>query len=151
MDYKEYKESNIRIGFIDKFTEIENTRTLSHRYTGKILNVYVEFDVYLAKGGFGPDKKYSVDCLYTDEISIDKQLPLNGFNSNACFHIGEVIDNAIADFAEKNGLTLCNKINSWPFGIAVITKLDAEMQAVHDETQNEKEKRIKELHKHREK
>lgn len=117
MTKEDYLKEKMRIGFTQQFPVLEVLE--SEEVSSTCLDYPVRFNVSLVKVGFG---EYSCLGIVTDRVDIAHKLPLNGFNSYCCFDEGETMEKALVEFAEKKKLILCNKVNSWPFAKAIVSR-----------------------------
>lgn len=120
MTTEEYLKSNQMIGFTQSFPVLETIET--ENVSAKCRNFNVNFNVHLVKVGFGDNNKYNCLAIVTDKVDISYKLPLNGWNSYCCYDEAETMEKALVEFAEKKGYILCNKVCSWPFAKAIVSK-----------------------------
>lgn len=120
MTPEEYRNSHVRIGFMQDFPQVgEPTDAVTYKAVCR--GFMTEVSVSQTRLSFG-DGDHTVAGVVTSRVDISHNLPMGGFNSHCCYDEAETMDAAIAQYCEENGLELCRKINSWPYGKAVVQK-----------------------------
>ena len=121
MTTQEYLDSNIRVCFTEDFPTVGKVGP-EREYAGVCRKHQVKVMASLVnlslEDGLG-------ECLgvETSRVDISRHLPHNGFGRSCYEDEAKVMEQAVAQFCEEEGLTICRKVNSWPFAKAVVTKI----------------------------
>lgn len=118
-NFTKYLSDPIKVGFTESFPEKVNSTIDEIEVVSEFGRHKIKFQVKYCKVSFD---KYECHAVITGRVDVGKYLPLHGWASFCHHDEARIMENGVVEMCKKHGLTIFDKICSWPFAKAIVSK-----------------------------